>query len=83
KHLTKNKLSVALSLTIRQKNKKEVLFLGKVIKSLAIGTIFGVAIGIMVLPELDRKTQRNIRKTRRKIKGVAEDAYDNILDYIN
>ena len=66
-----------------QKNKKEVLFLGKVIKSLAIGTIFGVAIGIMVLPELDRKTQRNIRKTRRKIKGVAEDAYDNILDYIN
>ena len=57
--------------------------MGKVIKSLAIGTIFGVAIGIMVLPELDRKTQRNIRKTRRKIKGVAEDAYDNILDYIN
>ena len=40
-----------------------MLFLGKVIKSLAIGTIFGVAIGIMVLPELDRKTQRNIRKT--------------------
>ena len=60
-----------------------MLFLGKVIKSVAIGTIFGVAIGIMVLPELDRKTQRNIRKTRRKIKGVAEDAYDNILDYIN
>ena len=57
--------------------------MGKVIKSLAIGTIFGVAIGIMVLPELVRKTQRNIRKTRRKIKGVAEDAYDNILDYIN
>lgn len=69
--------------TIFRKIKKEVLFLGKVIKSLAIGTIFGVAIGIMVLPELDRKTQRNIRKTRRKIKGVAEDAYDNILDYIN
>ena len=60
-----------------------MLFLGKVIKSLAIGTIFGVAIGIMVLPELDRKSQRNIRKTRRKIKGGAEDAYDNILDYIN
>ena len=57
--------------------------MGKVIKSLAIGTIFGVAIGIMVLPELDRKTQRNIRKTRRKIKGVAEDRYVNILHNIH
>ena len=42
--------------------------MGKVIKSLAIGTIFGVAIGIMVLPELDRKTQRNIEKQGRKLK---------------
>lgn len=57
--------------------------MGKVIKSLAIGTIFGVAIGVMVLPELDRKTQRNIRRTRKKIMCAAGDAYDNILDYIN
>ena len=60
-----------------------MLILGKVIKSLAIGTIFGVAIGMMVLPELDRKTQRNIRRTSKKLKSVAGDAYDNILDYIN
>ena len=60
-----------------------MLFLGKVIKSLAIGTIFGVAIGIMVLPELDRKTQRNIRRTSKKLRCAAGDAYDNILDYIN
>lgn len=57
--------------------------MGKVIKSLAIGTILGVAIGMMVLPELDRKTQRNIRRTSKKLKCVAGDAYDNILDYIN
>lgn len=60
-----------------------MLVLGKVIKSLAIGTIFGVAIGMMVVPELDRKTQRNIRRTSKKLKCVAGDAYDNILDYIN
>ena len=60
-----------------------MLILGKVIKSLAIGTILGVAIGMMVLPELDRKTQRNIRRTSKKLKCVAGDAYDNILDYIN
>ena len=57
--------------------------MGKVIKSLAIGTIFGVAIGMMVLPELDRKTQRNIRRTSKKLRCAAVDAYDNILDYIN
>lgn len=57
--------------------------MGKVIKSLAIGTVFGVAIGMMVLPELDKKTQRNIRKTSKRVMGVAGDAYDNILDYIN
>ena len=56
--------------------------MGKIIKSLAIGTVFGVAMGMMILPELDRKTQRNIKKTSRKIMGAAGDAYDNILDYI-
>lgn len=57
--------------------------MGKVIKSLAIGTVLGVAIGMMVLPELDRKTQRNIRRTSKKLRCVAGDAYDNILDYMN
>ena len=57
--------------------------MGKVIKSLAIGTIFGITIGMMVLPELDRKTQRNIRRTSKKLRCAAGDAYDNILDYIN
>ena len=60
-----------------------MLFLGKVIKSLAIGTIFGLAIGVMIIPELDRKTQRNLRRTGRKIKCIAGDAYGNILEYIN
>ena len=60
-----------------------MLFLGKIIKSLAIGTVLGVAIGVMILPELDRKTQRNIRKTSKKIMGAAGDMYENIVDYIN
>ncbi|WP_297713106.1 YtxH domain-containing protein [Clostridium sp.] len=60
-----------------------MLFLGKVIKSLAIGTVLGMAIGMMVLPELDRKTQRNIRRTSKKLRCAAGDAYDNLLDYMN
>lgn len=57
--------------------------MGKVIKSLAIGTVLGMAVGMMVLPELDRRTQRNIRRTSKKLRCAAGDAYDNILDYIN
>jgi len=57
--------------------------LGKVIKSLAIGTVLGMAVGMMVLPELDRKTQRNIRRTSKRLRCAAGDAYDNILDYMN
>lgn len=60
-----------------------MLFLGKVIKSLAIGTVLGMAVGMMVLPELDRKTQRNIRRTSKRLRCAAGDAYDNILDYMN
>lgn len=56
--------------------------MGKVVKSLAVGTVFGVALGILILPELDRKTQRNIKRTSKKIKGAAGDAYDNIVEYI-
>lgn len=57
--------------------------MGKVIKSLAIGTVLGMAVGMMVLPELDRKTQRNIRRTGKRLRCAAGDAYDNILDYMN
>ena len=53
--------------------------MGKVIKSLAIGTVLGMAVGMMVLPELDRKTQRNIRRTSKRLRCAAGDAYDNIL----
>ena len=57
--------------------------MGKVIKSLAIGTVLGMAIGVMVLPELDKKTQRNIRRTSKRLRCAAGDAYDNLLDYMN
>ncbi|WP_291739888.1 YtxH domain-containing protein [Clostridium sp.] len=57
--------------------------MGKVIKSLAIGTILGVTIGMMIVPELDKKTQRNIKRTSKRLRCAAGDVCDNILDYIN
>ena len=57
--------------------------MGKVIKSLAIGTILGVTIGMMILPELYKKTQRNIKRTSKRLRCAAGYFCYNILDYIN
>ncbi|MGL5354657.1 MAG: YtxH domain-containing protein [Clostridium sp.] len=56
--------------------------MGKVMKGLAVGAMVGAAIGIMAFPELDRKTQRSIRRTKKRMMGMAEDAYGNVIDYM-
>ncbi|GAB6169398.1 hypothetical protein JCM1393_18580 [Clostridium carnis] len=56
--------------------------MGKMMKSLAAGAMVGAAVGFMVLPQLDRKTQRSIKRAGKRAMGVAEDAYDTMIGYI-
>ena len=56
--------------------------MGRMIKGLAVGAMVGAAVGIMAFPQLDRRTQRNIKRTRRRMMGMAEGAYENMLDYM-
>lgn len=56
--------------------------MGRMIRGLAVGAMVGAAVGIMAFPELDRKTRRSIKRTQRKMMGMAGDAYDNMLDYM-
>lgn len=42
------------------------------------GAIFGAAVGIMMLPEMDRGTKRRIKRTTKHMRHFAEDAYDGI-----
>ena len=51
-------------------------------KSLATGIVIGAAAAMVVLPQVDRKTQRAVRRTGKKMCCMAGDAYDNILNYI-
>ena len=51
-------------------------------KSLATGIVIGAAAAIVVLPQLDRKTQRAVRKTGQRMYCMAGDAYGNILNYM-
>lgn len=51
-------------------------------KSMAVGVVIGAAMGVLILPQLDRKTQRAVKKTGKKMVCLAEDAYDNLLGYM-
>ena len=51
-------------------------------KRFATGIVVGAAAAIVVLPQLDRKTQRAVRRTGKKMCCMAGDAYDNVLHYI-
>lgn len=51
-------------------------------KRFATGILIGAATAIVVLPQLDRKTQKAVRRTGKKMYCMAGDAYDNVMHYI-
>ncbi len=48
--------------------------MGKIVRSLTVGMVVGTAIGMMFMPNLDRRTQKAIRKAGRRVRGMAEDS---------
>ena len=44
------------------------------------GAIVGAAVGMMLMPELDRSTKRRIKRTAKIVKNVAGDAFDGMRD---
>lgn len=42
------------------------------------GAIVGAAVGMMLVPGMDRGTKRRIKKTAKYVRGIAEDAYDGM-----
>lgn len=49
---------------------------GKFIK----GAIVGAAVGMMLMPELDRSTKRRIKRTAKMVRDVAGDAIEGMRD---
>lgn len=56
--------------------------MGKVMAGVTTGAIIGAAVGMMVVPSLDRKTQRSLRKANHKMMNIAEDTYDTIAHLV-
>ena len=56
--------------------------MGKYINGMVAGLIVGATVGVLLLPKLDKKTQRKIRRAGQKILDFAEDSYDDMRDMI-
>lgn len=56
--------------------------MNRYINGMIAGVMVGAAIGVMVLPQLDRKTQKAVRKAGQRIMNIAEDSYDNMREMI-
>lgn len=54
----------------------------KFVKGMAMGAVVGAAVGVMMIPNLDRRTQRSMRKAAKRMRHVAEDTYDGMIDWI-
>ena len=54
----------------------------RVIKSMILGLAIGTIMGIVMFPELDRRTQRNIKRAKQWAMCMANDTYDNIRGYM-
>ena len=42
------------------------------------GIVVGAAVGMMVVPQLDRKTQKAVKRASRRVMDMAEDSMMNI-----
>ena len=52
--------------------------MGKFINGITTGAIIGAAIGMMVVPELDRTTRKKIQRSSKMMRNMAGDIYDNM-----
>lgn len=53
--------------------------MGKLLSGIAAGTIVGAAVGMAIVPNLDRKTQKKIRRICKKASCMAEDRCGDML----
>ncbi|MGG7212723.1 YtxH domain-containing protein [Clostridium nigeriense] len=54
----------------------------RMLKGMAVGAVIGMAVSAVVLPQLDRRTQRNIKRVGRRAMNMAEDTCDMLMGYM-
>ncbi|MBV7274988.1 YtxH domain-containing protein [Clostridiaceae bacterium UIB06] len=46
------------------------------------GALLGAAVGMMMMPEMDRSTKRKIRRTAKVVRHAAGDMFEDIRDRV-
>ena len=54
----------------------------RTLKGMAAGAVVGVAVSAVILPQLDRRTQTNLRRVGKRAINMAEDTYDMVMGYM-
>lgn len=57
--------------------------MGRFTKGLVMGAMMGAAFEMIMMPQMDRRTQRTMRRAARRMRDVADSAYDGLHDWIN
>lgn len=57
--------------------------MGRYVGGVAIGMAIGLGVSAMIIPCVDKRTQRNLKRARKKIMNKAEDSYDKIVNILN
>lgn len=63
-------------------NYYEVIKMNRMLRNMTTGVIIGMTVTAMILPQLDRKTQRNLKRAGKRACIMAEDAYDMMMGYM-
>ncbi len=56
--------------------------MGKFIKGIAAGAVIGMAVEMVMVSKMDKRTQRSMRRAAKKMMNMAEDTYDGMVDWI-
>lgn len=54
----------------------------RTLKGMAAGAVVGVAVSAVILPQLDRRTQKNLRRVGKRAINMAENTYDMVMGYM-
>ena len=54
----------------------------RMLKGMATGALVGMAVSAVILPQLDRKTQKSLRRVGKRALNIAEDACDMVMGYM-
>ncbi len=51
-------------------------------KGMMAGVLIGVAVEMALMPQYDRKTQKNMKRAGRKMRNMAESTYNGMQDWM-